>query len=138
MDPKQKNSLLAAGIVSGLLSLPMTWMTIREVDIQFPGAFSDQFNPAIQWMAFDVTGLNGDVTMLVQLPLWFVVAIAIAANVLHLMKSSSVFAVPKLAVWIVTVSAAIWVTIPALVGMASGKATLGFGWFLGFGCVFRP
>lgn len=138
MDSKQKNTLLAAGIVSGLVSLPMTWMTIRNAEVQIEGGLGNLFNSAFQGMTFDVTGLNGHVTMLLKTPLWFVVGAAIAANVLQLMKSSNAFAIPRLALWIVAVAAAVWITIPILLALSSGKATLGIGWFLGVCCAVAP
>jgi len=138
MNPKQKNTLLAAGIVSGLVSLPMTWMTIRNAEMQIEGGFGNLFNSAFQGMTFDVTGLNGHVTLLFKTPLWFVVGVAIAANVLQLMRSSDTFAIPKIALWIVAIGAAIWITIPILMALSSGKATLGIGWFLGLFCAAAP
>jgi len=138
MNPKQKNTLLAAGIVSGLVSLPMTWMTIRNAEMQIEGGFGNLFNSALQGMTFDVTGLNGHVTMLFKTPLWFVVVVAIAANVLQLMRSSDAFAIPKFALWIVAVAAAVWITIPIVMALFSGKATLGIGWFLGLFCAAAP
>ena len=138
MNTKQKNTLLAAGIVSGLVSLPMTWMTIRNAEMQIEGGLGDLFNSAFQGMTFDVTGLNGHVTMLFKTPLWFVVGVAIAANVIQLMKSSNAFAIPRIALWIVAVAAAVWITIPILLALSSGKATLGIGWFLGVCCAAAP
>ena len=134
MNLKQKNTLLAAGIISGLLSLPMTWMTIRNAEVQIEGGFGSLFNSAFQGMTFDVTGLNGHVTMLFKTPLWFVIGVAIAANVIQIMRSSNAFAIPKIALWIVAVGSAVWITIPILLALSSGKATLGIGWFLGVFC----
>jgi len=137
MNPKQKNTLLAAGIVSGLMSLPMTWMTIPTAEMQIEGG-GDLFNSAFQGMTFDITGLNGHVTLLLKTPLWFVVGIAIALNVLQLMRSSDAFAIPKSALWIVAIGAAIWITIPMIMVLSSGEATLGIGWFLGLCCAAAP
>ena len=138
MNPKQKNTLLAAGILSGLISLPMTWMTIRNAEMQIEGGFGNLFNSAFQGMTFDVTGLNGHVTMLFKTPLWFVIGVAIAANVIQLMRSSNAFAIPRIALWIVAVVAAVWITIPIVLALSSGKATLGIGWFLGLFCAAAP
>ncbi len=138
MNQKQKNTLLAAGIVSGLVSLPMTWMTIRNAEMQIPAGLGNLFDSAFQGMAFDVTGLNGHVTLLVKTPLWFVIAIAIGANVIQIMRSSNAFAIPRIALWIVAVLAAVWVTIPISFALSSGKATVGVGWFLGLFCAAAP
>lgn len=134
MNPKQKNTLLAAGIVSGLLSLPMTWMTIRNADIKINGGFGDLLDSAFQGMTFDVTGVNGHVTLLFKTPLWFVVAISIAANAVLLMRSSDMFAIPKRALRIVVIGATFWVTVPMINVLLTGDATLGIGALLGLCC----
>src|SRR5262245_37985838 len=131
MNEKQKNTLLAAGIVSGVVSLPMTWMTIHNAEMQMGGGLGNLFNSAFPGMTFDLTALNGHVTMLVKTPLWFVVGVAIAANVMQLMRSSAMFAISRTALWIVAIVAALWITIPILLALSSGKATLGIGWLLG-------
>ena len=138
MNPKQKNTLLAAGIVSGLMSLPMTWMTIRNADVKINGGFGDMLDSAFQGMTFDVTGLNGHVTLLFKTPLWFVVAIAIVANALQLMRSSDVFVIPKSALRIVVIGATIWVTLPMINVLLTGDATLGIGALLGLCCAAAP
>ena len=138
MNPKQKNTLLAAGIVSGLLSLPMTWMTIRNAEFNIEGGFGDLFNSAFQGMTFDITGLNGNVTLLFKTPLWFIVAIAIAANALQLMRSSEMFAIPKGALRIVVIGATFWVTVPIINVLLTGEATLGIGALLGLCCAAAP
>jgi hypothetical protein len=138
MNPKQKNTLLAAGIISGLMSLPMTWMTIRNADIKINGGFGDLLDSAFQGMTFDVTGLNGYVTFLFKTPLWFLVAIAIVANALQLMRSSDVFAIPKSAIRIVAIAASIWVTVPTINVLLTGEATLGIGALLGLCCAAAP
>ncbi len=138
MNPKQKNTLLAAGIVSGLMSLPMTWMTIRNADVKINGGFGDLLDSAFQGMTFDVTGLNGHVTLLFKTPLWFIVAIAIAANALQLMRSSDVFAIPKSALRIVVIGATIWVILPIINVLLTGDATLGIGALLGLSCAAAP
>ena len=138
MDPKLKNTLLAAGIVSGVVSLPLTWMTIRNADMRIEGELGNVFNSMFQGMTFDVTGLNGHVTLLFNTPLWFVIGVAIAANVIQLMRASNWFAIPRIALWIVAVVAALWITIPILLVMSTGKATLGLGWFLGLFSAAAP
>lgn len=138
MNAKQKNTLLAVGIVSGLLSLPMTWMTIYNAEVQVGGGLGNAFNTAFQNMIFNVTGLNGQVTVFFTAPLWFVVGVAIAANVMQMMRSSGAFAIPKIALWVFAVVAAVWITIPMLLVLSSGKATLGIGWFLGVFCAAAP
>lgn len=89
-------------------------------------------------MTFEVTGLNGHVTLLFKTPLWFVVSIAIAASALQLMRSSDVFTIPKSALRMVAIAATIWVTIPIINVLLTGDATLGIGALLGFCCAGAP
>ena len=83
MKQQHKNSLLALAIFCGLLSLPMTWLTIRDAQIQ--SGFGEMFNSAFGGITIDVTGLNGHLTFLVKTPIWFIVLLAIAASSLQLM-----------------------------------------------------
>lgn len=107
MNAKQKNSLLAAAIVAGLLSLPMNWLTIRGAQVE--GGFG-MFFPGN--LTVDVTGLSGYVTFLFKTPLWFIVCVAISAGVLQLMRYTQAFAVPKFAEWAVAVVGLVWITVP--------------------------
>ena len=134
MNPRQRNSLLAAGIAAGVVSLPMTWMTIRNAEMQIEGGFGDMFNSAFQDMTINVTGLNGTLTFLFSTPLWFVIGFATAANVLQLMRSSELFAIPSFVLWLFAIVSLVWITIPILSALTSGKVTLGLGWFLGLFC----
>ncbi len=76
--------------------------------------------------------------MLFKTPLWFVVVVAIAANILQLMRSSNAFSIPRIALWIVAIVAAVWITIPIMLALSSGKATLGIDWFFGLFCAAAP
>lgn len=129
MKQQHKNSLLALAIGCGLLSLPMTWMTIRGAQIQ--GGFGELFNSAFGGMTIDVTGLNGHITFLVKTPIWFIVLLAIAASVLQLVKESKMFAIPRAGAWGVACLAVVWVGIAIVMALSSGKASLGIGALLG-------
>ncbi len=97
MNQQTKNTMLVVAILAGLLSLPTTWMTIRNA--QFQGGMGEMFNTAFNNMTIDVTGLNGHVTFLVKTPIWLIVVLAIAASAMQLMQASQAFAVPQLLVW---------------------------------------
>lgn len=131
MNAKQRNTLLVSGIVSSLLSLPLTWMTISGVELQ--GPFLDQLSGSFAGFSFDVTGLNGFVTLLFNVPIWLVVCIAIAASALQLMRASNNFAVSTTVIWVTAIAGVVWAVIPVGISLSSGKATLGvgtlFGWF---------
>jgi hypothetical protein len=136
MNAKQKNSLLAAGILSGFLSLPMTWLTVHNP--QMDGEAGRLFGSAFSGMSFPVTALNGNVTFLINTPLWFIVGVAIVAGAIQLMRYSQMFAIPKLAEWVTAVVGVLWINIPIIVPLFSDKATLGIGWLLGAFCAATP
>lgn len=131
MNQKQKTTLLVAGIVSGLLSLPMTWLTIPNAQLQFNGGFGEAFNSAFPGIPFNITGLNGNLTLLVNTPLWFVIGITIAANVVQLLQSLGIFSISKIVLRITAILAATWITIPMIIAVTSGKVVPGIGLVLG-------
>lgn len=136
MTQPQKNSALVLAMIAGLISLPMTWMTIQQVEWQ--GGFGPAFIPPFGGMKFDVTGLNGSVTFLVKTPIWFIVGVAISASLLQLMQESQTFAVPKFAIWMTPLLAVGWVLIVITLALFSGKATLGLGSLLGLFAAVVP
>jgi len=124
MTQPQRNTTLAAAIVAGLLSIPMTWMTIQIT--QMPGSVGS-FSFASGGMTFDVTGLNGHVTFLVKTPFWFLACLAIAASVLQLMSGTKSFAIPKAAEWTTAIAALVWILIAIVMTVFSGQSSLGLG-----------
>ena len=138
MTAKQKNSLLIAAIVAGVLSLPMAWLTVQGARLSFPSGFGGTFPPGYGSMSFNVTGFNGNVTFLITAPLWFVVAVSIAANALQLSRNSQSVEIPKLAEWITALVGVIWTTLPILLTLESGHAKPALGWLLGVFCAATP
>lgn len=136
MTQPQKNTLRAIAIVVGLLSLPMTWMTLTGGTMRSP--FGETLGFPVGGMTINVTGLNGSITFLVKTPVWFVVGVAILANALQMMKNTKVFAVPAAAEWVTAILAVGWVTVAILVGIGSEKASLGIGAVLGLVCAAIP
>lgn len=136
MTQPQKNTALAIAIVAGLLSLPMTWMTIRGVTM--PGLPGSMFQSAFGDMTVHVTGLNGSVTFLFTTPVWFIICISIAASVLQLMHHSSMFAIPRFVEWATAIAAVGWVLIAVLVAFFSEKASPGIGCLLGLTSAVIP
>src|SRR5688572_2886937 len=128
MTQPQKNSTLVFGIVAGVLSLPLKWMTIRGAKIQ--GDFGD-LDITFGEMNLGVTGLNGTVTLLFESPLWFIIGVAIGANALQFVRNSRVFAVPRIAEWAAAIFAILWIGSAVVLAVFSGNATLGIGALLG-------
>lgn len=140
MDIRQKNTLLVTAILAGLMSLPLTWMTIHNAQFQFGGmnGLNQMFGNELPAMSFDVTGLNGHVTMLIKAPLWFVVCVAIGAGVLQLIQHSRMFAVPMFAARGAAVIGLVWTMVPIVPAMLTGKGTPGIGWLLAMYCAAVP
>ncbi len=131
MDPRVKNTIRAMGIVAGLASLPMTWMTLHNAQLHgFGGAFGG--------MTLNVTAFNGSLTFPIKAPLWALVVAAVAANGLQFMANSRTFAIPKALEWAVAIFALAWLLIPMCVALSSGRITVGLGWILGVVCAFTP
>lgn len=138
MNTKQKNTALVAAILAGLLSLPLTWLTIRNAEISFNGPMAGMFNSAMMGMTLSVTGFSGRVTFLFTTPIWLLVVISIGASVLQLMRHSKAFEIPKVAEWITAVIGVVWMSIPVFLAMTSGKVGIGVGWLLGMACAIVP
>lgn len=110
-------------------------MTIQDAQIQ--GDLGAMFN-SLGGMTLNVTGLNGHLTFLVKTPIWFIVCVAIAANILQLMSGSPSFAIPKIAQWATAIVATLWIALAVLLAIGSGKATLGIGALLGLASAVIP
>ena len=72
------------------------------------------------------------------MPIWLIVAVGIIACILQLMRSSGALDLPRAALWVMALFAIIWTTIPVLITLASGDASPGIGWLLGFFCAAAP
>ncbi|WP_417395955.1 hypothetical protein [Gimesia chilikensis] len=128
MTQPQKNTALAAAILAGLLSLPLTWMTIQNAQIQ--GGFGNMFN-SLGGISLNVTGLNGHVRFLFKTPIWLIVCMAMLANVLQLMAGSKSFTIPRLIQWATAMIATAWIGLTVILAISSDQATLGIGALVG-------
>ncbi|MEN1681041.1 MAG: hypothetical protein AAGJ46_15745 [Planctomycetota bacterium] len=138
MNSKQRNSLSLVGVLLGLASLPLTWMTIRNPTLTFDvGGFQPQLGGLMPMMAMDVTALNGHVTLLFKTPIWLIVGGAILANLLVVLRGTDLFEVPTAAIWVIALLAGAWSVVP-LVASFSGQATPGIGLLLGLACAAMP
>ncbi len=138
MTDKQKKTLLISAIIAGVVSLPMTWLTVQNARMSFPGGFGGMLPSGFASMSINVTGISGFVTFIIKSPLWFIVLIAIAANVLQLLRNSKSVEIPKLAEWITAIVAVVWTTVPILIALTSGQVTPAVGWLLGVFCAATP
>lgn len=119
-------------LVALAASVPMVWFTIHESQLTFTGPFgnSETLSPpsgGMMTMALDVTGLNGTLTLLVELPIWGVVAIGGVGVLLALSNRLGATRLPGL-LPVVCVAIALVFTFSGLaVGIASSQADLGAG-----------
>lgn len=135
MTQQAKNSLLAAAILAGLLSLPATWMTITASQLRGPaGGLLSVFDG----LRVNVTGLNGSLTLLIAMPIWLIVGIAIGSSALQLAKDSKTFAVPPALQWGTAIVAVAWIIVPLTIGMLSKGASPGIGALLGLFAAGAP
>lgn len=149
MKPATQNGVLAAAIVAGILSLPTTWLTIRNINIQitpdFGGRiltpdsdFTGMISSNITNTSFDVTGLNGHVTLLVKFPIWLIVCLAISACLFLIADRSHAIVFPRVLLWVVAIASLVLTVLPLVIALGSGRATPGIGWLLGLACAATP
>lgn len=130
MTQQQKNTAALFAVIAGLTSIPLTWMTIYGG--RFIAGQGSQISIPIEKMY--VTGVNGSITVLFQTPIWFIVGIAIAANMLQLIHSYRQFAVPRFAEWLAALFGVVWIGAGISLTLFSDKITLGIGSLLGLFC----
>ncbi len=135
MNSKQKNSVLVAGILAGVISLPLPWMSISNPVLQSPLGGSI---PLPIFGQVQVTGFNGSVTFLVTSPIWLVIALAIGASVAQFMRQSKMFEIPTFVVWAIAILALTLTIVPLIGALTSGQASPGIGWLLGLFCAAAP
>jgi len=149
MKPATQNGLLAAAIVAGLLSLPTTWMTIRNTNIRitpnFGGQlltpdtdFSNLIVPSVSKTTFDVTGLNGHVTLLTKFPIWLIVGLAVTACLFLIADNAPAISFPRILLWCVSLVSLGLTLLPLVIALGSGRASPGIGWLLGLACAVAP
>ncbi|WP_442511484.1 hypothetical protein SH528x_003165 [Novipirellula sp. SH528] len=149
MKPATQNGLLTAAIVAGLLSLPSTWMTIRNTNIRITPNFGGQLItpdtefanlviPSVTNTSFDVTGLNGHVTFLAKFPIWLIVGIAITGCLFQIAEKFDAIAFPRILLWSIAISALALTVLPLVIALGSGRSSPGIGWFLGLACAVTP
>ncbi|WP_339730280.1 hypothetical protein [uncultured Gimesia sp.] len=130
-----KNTAALFAILAGLISIPLSWMTIYGA--QFTDGAGNRFPIPIdefKVLGFSVTGINGSFTFLFETPIWFLVGIAISANVLQLMHNSTQFAIPSFAEWATALFGFIGIGLGICVALFSDKVTLGIGSLMGLFC----
>ena len=114
-----KNTLLFTSIVMALASLPMTWFHVANVTPTLSPGLDSVFGDFIGPMTFDVTGWDGNISMLGGLPLWGAISIVILGATVQLIAKTSIFEVPLLAQLILAVIGVATVSLPLSAGFTA-------------------
>ena len=132
-----KNNAVLTGngaILLLLISLPLTWMTIRNAGMQLP---SNMSFPSFPGITFKVTGLNGTITFLAQVPIWLIVMVGVIGVALALMNHLGLASVARAVPLLLVFFSAIYIVIAIVVALGSGNASPGIGAFVAtLGIVF--
>jgi amino acid transporter len=134
---KEMNSnaiVIGVGALLALvISLPLEWMTIHNAQIQFDDGFEEleeMMSPSFGQMTVKVTGINGRITFLVELPIWLIVVVGLIGVILALLNSLGVASLPKLASLIPISLSSLYVIVALILTIASSEASLGVGIFV--------
>ena len=73
-----------------------------------------------------------------QTPIWFIIVLATAANVLQLMSGSRTFAVPRFLEWITATVAVAWIGLVIIPSLSAGRGTPGIGGYYRFTSAVIP
>ncbi len=130
MKQPQKNAAALFAILAGLVSIPLTWMTVYGAQLTGgPGNLK-----TIPIDKLYVTGVNGSITFLFPTPIWIIIGIAIVSNLLQLVHYSRQLVLLRLVEWLTALFGVVWIGLGICVALFSDKTTLGVGSLLGFFC----
>jgi hypothetical protein len=142
MTQSGSNRVILSAVAVGLLacSLPLNWMSIKNLQIDLAGTpfgnggpFGEaapqlQF-PTLPGMQFEVTGLNGSITLGASLPIWLLVVAAVGATLIGMLNELRVASVPPLLPLVILGLVAVFL-VAGIVATFSGDASLGIGYLL--------
>lgn len=142
VEEKNNNRAILAAVAAAMLlcSLPLTWMTIQNAQIEFSGTpfgsggpFGNG-GPTLQMPGFPgmqlaVTGTNGSMTLGAKLPIWLLVVAAVGAILVAMLNELNVASVPA-AVLLVVLGVVGLFFGAGLLAVFSGEASLGIGYLL--------
>ena len=121
---KNDSNKIVLGVLSIfalLLSIPLEWMTIHGAKLQFQGEMGNfmgnMFSQGFGGITLTLTGLNGNITFLVKLPIWLIVVIGLIGVVLSLLNSLRITSLPRGVLLIPLFLSAIYMIIGLFVGL---------------------
>ncbi|QDU55550.1 hypothetical protein [Aeoliella mucimassa] len=131
------NNQIVLCVIAGVLlvfSLPLTWMTIQNPTVSFNGSpFGDTaMNFPMSNMlpvSMKVTGLNGHITLGVQLPIWLLVTAAISAIGLVGLNIASVTNIPSVTPVLILGVVTLYLA-TGIFAALGGNASLGIGYIM--------
>lgn len=137
MNQAKNNRVLLCAVAAGLLllSLPTTWLTIRNPQLQSDGSpFGNMAaafaTPLMSGVQLKVTGLNGALTLAgLSAPIWLLTAGAVGAIGIAALNAAGVTSVPQAVPSAGLVVVGIFFAIGSL-AFVTGKATPGLGYLL--------
>ena len=135
MDPKQKNTVLLGALIAGVLAFFLPWVTFKLDSTEVSG-FA---RVALMFGGGEATlsAFNGTVHFLgVTAPLWFILSLALVANLLPLLNHTQHFAIPRSLEGILAFLALIWVASVVVLGLLKGSegVKIELGWVLAMVC----
>lgn len=127
-------ALSCTAIVLLACSLPMTWLTIQNAEINFSGSpFGNSMPgmnfPGMSGLQVSVNGFNGSIGLGAKVPIWLLVIAACLAVGMGMMNQLQITSVPTLIPLAVLGIVAVFLII-GLATTFSGEASLGFGMIL--------
>lgn len=135
MRGANKNQVVLCAIGAGLLlcSLPTTWLTINNAQLNFNGGpfGGGSFNMPTPTISMNVTGLNGSITMGVKTPIWLLAIAGAATIALAALNAADVTKVPSAALLVALAVVGLFFVVGLLTTLG-GDATLGIGYVLAF------
>ncbi len=123
-------------MVTGPVSLPMPWMSVSGAQID--GSLGELATATLGDITVNANAFNGHITFLVKTPIWFIVAVAIAASVLQLMENSPAFSIPPLAQWLTATAGVVWIGLVVVLPVFAENAALGIGALVGMVAAVIP
>ena len=149
MSLPRRNALLSLAIVAGLLSLPTTWLKFTKTKFtitpNFGGRILNQDSDFKSMLAqkvtktsLSLTGLNGSVSLILDIPIWLIATLAIMSNILILADAHAGIDFPRAVLWAFSIAATCLATLPALIAIAVENVTPGIGWAFGLVAAIVP
>ena len=126
MKPKNIIFLGIFAILALVVSLPMEWITLHKASFVPDRTFGNFSNMLPNTIAMSITGLNGHITWLVKMPIWFIVVIGIAGVVISVLIGIRAILLPTWALLIPIVFSGIYMFIGLSVGLKE-QASIGIG-----------